>query len=174
MLPIQDFLKQINTNSAVRENIPMGLGMGFPVLSIKDDRLLVTVFYYRSVLRPEDQTLLMPPEYLLTFDYPSGKLTSFENLRLDTRYSKTDFDKPLGTFRHEAVKHLDRSEYKQAKEELYDTLNKLIAFLGDEGKFTQKDESSLIKLYSMMAEPPLYPFYKAASPKFFERYIKNV
>ena len=34
MLSIQEFLKKINTGSAVRENIPMGLGMGFPVLNI--------------------------------------------------------------------------------------------------------------------------------------------
>ena len=44
MLSIQDFLKKINTNSVVRENIPMGLGMSFPVLNITGDRLLVSVF----------------------------------------------------------------------------------------------------------------------------------
>ena len=77
MLSIQEFLKKINTGSSVRENIQMGLGMGFPVLNITGDRLLVSVFYYRSVLRPNDQTLLMPPEYKLTLDYPSWKLTSF-------------------------------------------------------------------------------------------------
>lgn len=44
MLSIQEFLKKINTGSAVRENIPMGLGMGFPVLNITGDRLLVSVF----------------------------------------------------------------------------------------------------------------------------------
>ena len=88
MLSIQEFLKKINTGSAVRENVPMGLGMGFPVLNITGDRLLVSVFYYRYVLRPNDQTLLMPPEYKLTLDYPSGKLISFENLRLDPRYAR--------------------------------------------------------------------------------------
>ena len=86
MLSIQDFLKKINTNSVVRENIPMGLGMSFPVLNITGDRLLVSVFYYRTILRPNDQTLLMPPEYFLTFDYPSAKLTSFQSLRLDSHH----------------------------------------------------------------------------------------
>ena len=173
MLSIQEFLKKINTGSAVRENIPMGLGMGFPVLNITGDRLLVSVFYYRSVLRPNDQTLLMPPEYKLTLDYPSGKLTSFENLRLDPRYAKVNFDKPLGTFRHAAIKHLDRDGYMKAKEDLYNTLNLLIAYLGDEGEFTQQDEEKLARLYGMMAEPSLYPFYKAISPQFFTRYIEK-
>ena len=173
MLSIQEFLKKINTGSAVRENIPMGLGMGFPVLNITGDRLLVSVFYYRSVLRPNDQTLLMPPEYKLTLDYPSGKLTSFENLRLDPRYAKVNFDKPLGMFRHEAIKHLDRDGYKKAKEDLYDALNRLIAFLGDEGEFTKEDEEKLSGLYTMMTEPSLHPFYRSLSPQFFERYIEQ-
>lgn len=173
MLSIQDFLKKINTNSVVRENIPMGLGMSFPVLNITGDRLLVSVFYYRTILRPNDQTLLMPPEYFLTFDYPSAKLTSFQSLWLDSRYSKMNFGKPVGTFRHDAVKHLDRNGYRQMKTELFDVLNRLIAYLGDEGEFTQKDEEKLSQLYSMMTEPSLHPFYKAISPKFFERYIEK-
>lgn len=173
MLSIQAFLKQINTNSVVRENIPMGLGMGYPVLNIAGDRLLITVFYYRSILRPQDQTLLMPPEYMLTFDYPSGKLTSFENLHLDPRYAKVNFDKPAGTFRHEAIRHLDRHEYKQMKTELYEIFDRLIAFLGEEGNFTQEDEKKLAELYGMLAEPCLYPFYRAASVHFFDRYINK-
>lgn len=171
MLSIQEFLKKMNTSVVVRENIPMGLGMGFPVLNIVGDRLLVSVFYYRTILRPNDKTLLMPPEYFLTFDYPSAKLTSFQSLRLDQRYQKLDFGKPVGTFRHEAIKHLNRDEYKQMKIELFDVLNRLIAYLGDEGEFTQKDEEKLHQLYSMMTEPSLHPFYNAISPIFFERYI---
>ncbi len=173
MITIQNFLKIIKTSSVTRENIPMGLGMGYPMLNITNDNLLVSIFYYRSVLRPDDKTLLMPPEYMLTFDYPSGKLTSFENLRLDSRFSKVVFEKPVGLFRHDAIKHLNHEEYKEKKEELYNSLNKLIASLGDEGEFTQSDEAELLKLYSMMTEPALHPFYKFIAPKFFERYIRR-
>lgn len=173
MLLIQDFLKKINTNSVVRENIPMGLGMGFPVLNITGDRLLVSVFYYRSILRPQDQTLLMPPEYTLTVDYPSGKLISFENLRLDARYAKVNFDKPAGTFRHEAIRHLDREGYRKAKEDLYEALNRLVAYLGEEGDFTQQEEEQLSQLYGSMTEPGLHPFYRALSPQFYTRYIEK-
>ena len=84
-----------------------------------------------------------------------------------------NFGKPVGTFRHDAVKHLDRNGYRQMKTELFDVLNRLIAYLGDEGEFTQKDEEKLSQLYSMITEPSLHPFYKAISPKFFERYIEK-
>ena len=115
----------------------------------------------------------MPPEYKLTVDYPSGKLISFENLRLDYRYAKVNFDKPLGMFRHEAIKHLDRDGYKKAKEDLYEALNRLIAFLGDEGEFTKEDEEKLSGLYTMMTEPPLNPLHQFLSPQSFERYIEQ-
>ena len=61
----------------------------------------------------------------------------------------------------------------KAKEDLYNTLNLLIAYLGDEGEFTQQDEEKLARLYGMMAEPSLYPFYKAISTQFFTRYIEK-
>lgn len=173
MTSIQEFLKGINTNDVVRRNIPMGRGMGFPMLKIVGERLLVSVFYYRSELHPEDKTLLMPPEYILTFDYPSGKLVSFENLRLHPQYSSVNFDKPLGTFRHQAIQHLNKTEYKEKKEQLYNVVNKLIAYLGGEGEFQEEDEKALADLYGMMTEPPLHPFYRVLSPQFYARYIEK-
>ena len=172
MITIQEFIKKMKTNSVVRENVPMGLGMGFPMISITKESLLVSVFYYRSVVRPEDASLLMPPECILTFEYPSGKLVSFENLRLDSRFAKVVFEKPVGYFRHDAIKHLNRAEYKEERENLYNALNRLIAALGGLGEFSQEDEAELKRLYSMMIEPGLYPFYKFLSPQFFERYVK--
>lgn len=173
MVLIEDFLKRINTSTVVRSNIPMGLGMGFPMLNIVGDNLLVSVFYYRSILRPEDQTLLMPPEYQISVDYPSGKLVSFRNLRLDSGYRNLNFDKPAGTFRHEAIKGLDRAEYKQKKQELFSLMDKLVAFLGEEGEFGSEEEIELSQLFSMLAEPPLYSFYQAMAPQFYQRFIRK-
>ena len=173
MLTIQEFIKKIKLNNAVRENVPMGFGMGYPMLDIKVDRLLISVFYYRSVVRPADKTLLMPPEYMLTFEYPSGKLVSFESLRMDARFAKVEFAKPVGLFRHEAIKHLTRNAYQEQREELFNMLNLLIASLGDEGEFTQDDEKKLSDLYTMLTEPGLYPFYRYMSPRFFDRYIRR-
>ena len=118
MITIQEFLKSINKNAVVRENLPLGLGMSYPMLSIVGDHLLVSVFYYKAQIRPEDKTLLMPPEYMMTFEYPSGKLVSLSNLQLDARFAKVTFDKAVGMFRHEAIKHLKFEEYKEKKEAL--------------------------------------------------------
>lgn len=173
MLSIKDFLKKTNTSPVVRSSIPMGLGAGLPTLNIAGDRLLVSMFYYRTVPRPDDKTLIMPAEYALSFDYPSGWLASFETLRLSPRYANVDFDKPVGTFRHEAIKHLDRAGYAAKKGELHALLDALVAHLGGEGDFTRADEAALAELYGLLAEPSLLPFYKALAPQFYTRYIER-
>ena len=111
MVTIQEFLKNVNTGHVVRSSVPMGLGKSLPMLEIADDRLLVTLFFYRSILRPEDKTLLMPPEIIASFEYPNARLVTFETLRLSRRFTGVEFDKPAGLFRHEAILHLDREAY---------------------------------------------------------------
>lgn len=173
MTPIKDFLKKINCSPAVRSYVGMGRGASYPVLSIVGDRLLVTVFYYRVLPRKNDQSLIMPPEYVLTFDYPSCKLASFEAVRMTARGQKINFDKPVGTFRHDAIKHLDRGAYQAKRNELYSSLDKLIASIGGEGEFGDADEKGLRALYQMLAEPSLYPAYRSCAPAFFARFIEE-
>jgi hypothetical protein len=173
MILIEDFLKNINTSTVVRSNIPLGLGMGFPMLNIMGEHLLVSVFYYRSVLRPGDQTLLMPPEYQLSVDYPSGKLVTFTSLRLNPVYQKVAFDKPVGTFRHKAIQNLEREQYQEKKQNLFALMNKLIAFLGDEGEFGAGEEQEMSDLFTLMTEPSLHMFYQAMAPQFYQRFIRK-
>lgn len=173
MISLKDFLKRTNNGPVVRSSVPMGYGRGLPLLNIVGDRLLVTVFYYKSIPRPNDQTLLMPPEYLLSFDYPSGRLVSFEALRLSPRCKNVNFSRPVGTFRHDAIKNLNRDQYQAKKDELYAYVDKLIANLGDEGEFTDADEASLCELYGLLTEPSLIPAYRMAAPQFAARYIEQ-
>lgn len=171
MTPIKDFLKKVNCGPAVRSYVPLGLGQGFPMLDIVGNRLLVTVFYYRVIPRKDDKTLIMPPEYVLSFDYPSGKLARFEAVRMSPRGKGLDFERPVGTFRHDAIKNLDRAAYQAKKDELLALLDKLIANLGGEGEFTDDDERQLAELYQLLTEPSLHPVYRSCAPAFFSRFI---
>lgn len=173
MITIQEFLKKINTGNIVRSSIPMGLGAGLPMIDIRGERLLVSVFYYRAVLRPEDKTLIMPPEYGLTVEYPGMQLVNFQDFRMDPRFAGTSFDKPVGTFRHKEIMHLNRGEYKACKERLYGLINKLIAYLGDEGEFDEKDEKELSEIFTMLAEPSLLPVYRLMAPQFCQRFVRK-
>ena len=171
MTSIKDFLTKINTSPVVRSYVAMDRGYGLPMLSIVGNRLLVSVFYYRVLPRKDDKSLIMPPEYVLSFDYPSCKLARFEAIRMSPRGKGLDFDQPVGTFRHDAIKDLDRAAYQTKKDELYALLDKLIANLGGEGEFTDDDERQLATLYQMLTEPSLHPAYRSCAPAFFSRFI---
>lgn len=171
MIEIREFLKKVNTSPVVRAYVALDRGQGFPMLDIVGDRLLVTVFYYRVLPREGDKSLVMPPEYVLSFDYPSGKLARFEALRMSERGQEVDFERPVGTFRHEAIKELDQSDYFAKRDELYALLDRLIANLGGEGEFDADDERSLSALYRLLVEPSLYPAYRICAPRFFSRFI---
>ena len=171
MTSIKDFLSKINTSPVVRSYVAMDRGYGFPMLSIVGDRLLVTVFYYRVLPRKDDKSLIMPPEYVLSFDYPSCRLASFEALRMSPHAEGVDFEKPVGTFRHDAIKDLDRAAYQAKRDELNALLDKLIANLGGEGEFTDEDERQLAALYQLLTEPSLHPAYRICAPQFFSRFI---
>lgn len=172
MKTIQEFIRQIGTGEAVRSLIPMGFGMSYPLLRTEGEHLLVTVFYYRSKVKPQDKTELFPPEYVLTFDFPSGRLMTFETLRVDPRCRNIAFDKPAGLFRHEAIRDLNRDQYRAKREEFYESLNGLIAYLGGEGSFSAEQEQTLSELCTLLYEPPLYPFYRTLARPFFERFVK--
>lgn len=171
-ISLKEVLHKINIGEAVRSAVPMGMGAGLPMLEIAGERLLVSVFYYRSNPKPGDKTELFAPKYIISVGYPDCKLAAFRTLPHEAKYASTDFTAPVGTFRHDAVKHLDRKQYVDKKNELYALLDKQIAYLGGEdGVFTAEDREKLRGLYAMLAEPSLLPFYRDMSEKFFEEYF---
>lgn len=171
-ISIKEVLHRINTSEAVRSAVPMGMGAGLPMLEIAGERLLVSVFYYRSNPKPDDKTELFAPKYIISVGYPDCKLAAFRTLPYEAKYAQTNFGSPVGTFRHDAVKHLNHKQYVDKKDELYALLDKQAAYLGGEdGVFTAEDRERLRGLYAMLAEPSLLPFYRDMSEKFFEQYF---
>ncbi len=175
LISIKDILHRINCGEAVRSAVPMGMGAGLPMLNIANGQLLVSVFYYRSVPKPDDKTELFAPRNIISASYPDGKLAAFRTLPYEAKYADTDFSKPVGTFRHKAIQHLDRKGYIGKKEELYAVLDKQITYLaGQDGAFAENDRAKLRELYGMLCEPSLRMFYRDMSPKFYDEYFTEV
>lgn len=171
-ISIKEVLHRINTSEAVRSAVPMGMGAGLPMLEIAGERLLVSVFYYRSNPKPDDKTELFAPKYIISVGYPDCKLAAFRTLPYEAKYAQTNFGSPVGTFRHDAIKNLNHKQYVDKKNELYALLDKQIAYLaGDDDAFSAADRDDLRGLYAILAEPSLLPFYRDMSEKFFEEYF---
>lgn len=175
LISIKEMLHIINCSGAVRSSVPMGMGAGLPMLEIAGGRLLVSVFYYKSIPKPNDKTELYAPHNIITVSCPDGRLVSFRTLPYETKYADLDFSKPVGTFRHKAIQHLDHKGYVEKKNELYALLDKQIAYIaGQDGVFTAEDRGKLRELYGILCEPSLRMFYRDISPKFYDDYFTEV
>ncbi len=169
-MTMQEFLKVLNKSDIVRKQVPMGLGMGLPMPDIIGDTLCVSVPYYKVIPAKEDKTLIFPPEYVITAKWPNGAVIGFKNLRYDREYSKVKFDKPVGTFRHDAIKQWNKGEYQSKKTELFQKYDIFIASLYSEEPYTEEGFSDLL---NVIIEPSLRPFYQRIGRSFYNKFLSQ-
>lgn len=169
-MTMQEFLQELNKSDIVRKQVPLGLGMGLPMLEIIGEELCVTVPYFKVIPAKDDKTLIFPPECVITVKWPSGLLVSYKNLRYDKEYSKVKFDKPVGTFRHEAIKNWNKGEYQSKKAELLKMYDAFIANLYSEEPYEEKGFSELL---NTIIEPSLRPFYMRMGKGFYHKFLSQ-
>lgn len=165
---INDFLKNAKQMPVVQNLIPSGMGAGFPILVIGNNQLLITLPFYRTVMRPEDQTLIYPISHLITLLWDSGLLVTFESLTFQKKYRNVNFEKPIGTFRHDAIKGLTKAQYMSERERLYMMYDKMIASIFSQESYAEKDRQEFSKLFHTLLEPSLEPFYLEIDPDFYK------
>lgn len=172
-MSIREIVQHINTNDFVLHcNMPLGYVPGLPILKILNDELCLEVPFLKYKLTGQpDQTLVYPLRYTVTMTLPEKKMVAFSNLAYDSRFAQVDFDQPIGTFRHEAVKHLKKDEYRKVREELLDQYDKVARALLEGAPYTAEDEAHMRRLMQMMLEPSLLPLYQALDADFFEKYL---
>lgn len=162
------FLSLAKQGAVARELIPMGISAGWPILSVRGRQLCVTIPYFRAELKPDDQTLLYPFAHALTLLWPNGRVVGYSSLRYDKAFADIDFDKPVGTFRHEAIRHLGKAEYVALRDELYGCYDALIEAIY--GNRPYEGQERMRDLFGQLMEPGLEPFYRMLGKSFFSTY----
>jgi hypothetical protein len=171
MINIIDFLKEEKTESfQIGCGMPIGYVAGLPIISKKGDKVLLKVpFLKYKVTGVVDKTLVFPVKYVLTYSLPDMKPVGFEDLEYNSAFRKLEFDKPIGYFRHEAIKSWSKKTYKAKKEELMGLYDKLATALVENGAFSE--EESFKALLKTVIEPSVMPIYKALDGKFYDKYL---
>lgn len=150
----------------------MGYSIGKPVLQIKNGSLcLLYPFLKYKKTGIVDKTEVYPVRYTVTAALPSGKPVGFSNLEYDERFEDVDFDKPVGYFRHEAVRHLTKTEYMELADELDGLYDKVIDMLLNGTPYSEKDEERMAQLLKLLTEPEIKPFYERLDRDFYEKYL---
>lgn len=170
---IASVLQSMKTNPFVLQaEMPMTYVTGLPILQILNDQFCLCVPFLRY--RPTgtvDRTLVYPIRYTVTLSVPELKPLAFMDLSIDERFANVDFDKPVGTFRHDAIKQLNKDEYHALRRDLLHEYDKVIGALLQGEAYSEKDEETMRCLMMQLTEPSLYPFYRALDINFYNKYM---
>lgn len=172
-ISVKSVLRQLHRNEFVRGcRMPMEYTYGYPILQIKNDRLCLVVPYlkYKTTGEP-DKTYVYPIRYVITVVLPEVLPIEYKNLEYELRFGKIDYKTPIGLFRHEAIKHLNKKEYESAREELYDCYDKVIAAILFDQEYNVEEEERMSTLLQMMVEPCQLPIYKVLDEDFYNKYL---
>lgn len=152
--------------------IPMGYSSGFPVLQIKNGSLCVTIPYLKYQTTGEvDKTLVFPIRYGITLELPTQKLIGFEDYEYKSQFANIDFDKPVGYFRHDAIKQYDKMQYRAMRGLLMKEYDKVINALLSGSDYGAADEKRMSELLLLLCEPSLRPFYRGIDIDFYNKYL---
>ena len=81
-------------------------------------------------------------------------------------------DEPVGLFRHEAVKDLNKEEFEALKDKLYELYDSIINAQLEGREVQTVDKLSFKQLISRLMEPSLLGLYKLLDEPFYNKYLK--
>lgn len=190
---IANFLRKVKTSDFVSKNIPLEYTPGFPVVrTVNENTFLIIPFLKYNVTGVIDKTEVYPIRYVLTYNLKQnndlktvelpekissqllteGKMIRFEDLYFDERFADLQFDKPVGLFRHKAIKDLDKKAYNEKRSELFDLYNLMINEKLYGAEFQLEEHIKYKNLLRLLSEPSLKYMYKMIDEKFYDKYLK--
>lgn len=171
----KELIKGLKTNSFIlNSSMPMGYVAGLPVLCILNGNFCMKVPFLKYKVTGEvDKTFVYPIRYVATVLVPEGTIVSFEDLALHSAFANVAFSNPIGTFRHEAIKDLDKRAYDKLRSELYAEYDEIIDCLVNEKDYQANREVTFKRLFNLLLEPSLRPFYKAINSDFTNKYLEE-
>lgn len=172
-ISVKELIKEVKTGPFLLYcEMPMGYAEGLPVLQIRNGQLCLAIPFLRYQMTGQtDKTLVYPIRFVVTVLLPEGKVVGYQDLKVAPQFEKVDFTKPVGLFRHEAVKHMTKTEYTRKRKELLGMYDKVINALLYGEAYTQEDEAAMRQLLQIMVEPSQLPIYKALDEDFYTKYL---
>lgn len=170
---VKTLLRQIRCSEFVNAcQMPMGYTDGYPIINRANGKVYLVIPFLRFKVTGEvDKTLVYPIRYTVTAELPTGRIVSFQDLGADSRFRKVDFDKPIGLFRHDAIKDLDKREFAAVKDALYGAYDTVIASLLAGEEPAEEAVNAMAELLSRLAEPCQKPIYQALDGNFSARFL---
>ncbi len=170
-----EIIKEIKTSDFLLScRLPLVYVSVYQIFQIKNDRLCMLIPYLKyKTTGVVDKTLVYPIRYTLTVSLPDKRFIGFEDLAFNPVFGKVDFNKPIGLFRHDSIKNLNKNEYSAKKIELFSMYDKIASAVLGAADCSDEDAERFSQLLGTLLEPSLKPIYKVLDADFYASYISG-
>jgi hypothetical protein len=134
----------------------------------------VTLPFYGASSKDKGNTILYPPFAKITLDWVNQIPVEYVNLRFQNPAPELNWEKEVGIFPHTAVISLGVAEYLEKRKQLLAMYSEMLDQLITGVTLSDTWNAQFSNLLSTLLEPPLEPYYRAISPKFFDRFLKKL
>ncbi len=171
---LSDFYREMRADPFVNKaRIPLGYAQGYPMILGGDDLKLAVPYLRYKITGVADETMVFPIRYIFVYSIKNTGFTGFYDLRTVKCFSGINYGKPVGLFRHEAVKNLNKNEYREKQKELYGAYSAVLTAALNGEEPDPNTEAQLRSLLGLLLEPSLKPFYRVFAPDFFNKYLAD-
>ena len=163
-------VRALRRSALFRELVPMEAGVGWPLphLSNGSVHAILPCFGMARVGKPA-RTALLAPFAGFTVSWSSGRPVEYVDYRYRGAWRNLDFSRPLGSFPHEQVQAMRRSDYLAKRARLHRMYGQLFDSLAAGGELPPFWMREFTELVDLLWEPALRPFYRQLAPRFYAR-----
>lgn len=167
----ETLFRNIRNTPAFRQLIPQEAGVSWPLASRRDGKPYATFAFFPIGVaeRGPGPRVLGAPFASMTMNWDTGRVVEYRDLGYDRDYERPA--EPVGTFPHDGVKGMSRSEYLEQRSELFSLYDELFRRLGAgepiEGPWVERFQTLLGRL----VEPGLVPHLRQLSKGFVDRFL---
>ena len=162
-------MRGIRTTAAFRQLVPMEAGVGHPLPERRDGRVqLVLPFFGMPRARERGAVPLHPPFATMTLDWHTARVVNYRDLTTEGLW---DTHEPVGTFPHDAVAAMRRSEYLDHRERLYAMYDEMFPRLETNDQFEPSWTEAFSAHFGTLMEPSLLPYYRRLGSGFIQRFL---
>lgn len=163
-------VSDFNHSDFRRKVIPQELVSGWPCIQKIGRTLCITIPYYaRSV--EEGKVALFPLYCSVTFPLGNrNRLMDFTLYPNQKDWRDIDYTRPVGYFKHEALKDVGtKEEYQALCRELYSCYDQMVTAIRNEKPY---DGEEMTALFTKLMEPGHFPQYLRINRKFYSYFCK--
>jgi hypothetical protein len=159
-------LARVKSSGAVAEQYRQSL----PIPVIKSEGLRVVFLYSPALALPKQPVKLNPPQYMLQLSALTGNLFEIRSVNSGDFGQSHGASDLIGTFMMPEGMTFETFIHKQdSLFQLYDTLMpEFVLRRTTASEETRKSAKEFDRLFHILSEPPLLPYYRAAGKEFFD------